>query len=97
MKKIFALVSVMFLALSTQAFAVVAPAAGSLGYDIYDIVVVQGLQGAFGYVAGALAVAYGAYLIIGKSQFVVGVPALIGGGLMIKADTIAQSLGALIG
>jgi hypothetical protein len=77
-----------------EVLAVAAPAAGSFAYDIYDIAVNDILKGPIGFVAGLGAVAYGAGLAI-RQQIAGAIPALLGGGALLKADVIVGSLGVL--
>jgi len=67
------------------------------GQALYDFVVTDLIGGPIGTTAGILALVYGAYQIIGRSQFALGVPALIGGVIIVKADSLATSFGALVG
>ncbi len=86
--------SIFMLLLAQDAQAVTAPAAGSFAYDIYSIAVQDILKGPIGFVCGLGAVAYGSVLAI--RQNIMGcVPALLGGGALLKADTIVTSLGCL--
>ncbi len=79
----------------TQVWALAAPAAGTFAYDVYDIGVLQMLQGPIGFVAGAVAVVIGAVAAIaGRIMFAV--PAILGGAILLKADTIVTSMGAVI-
>ena len=67
------------------------------GQTLYDFVVVDLLGGPIGAMAGIIALAFGAYQIIGRSQFAMGVPAIIGGAIIVNADALATSFGALVG
>ena len=77
------------------AHAVVAPAVGSFAYDVYDVGVNQILKGPIGFMAGVVAVVFGAYMAI-QSQVMYALPAILGGAVLLKADTVVTSLGALI-
>lgn len=90
------LLSLMAVAASTTSvWALAAPAAGSFAYDVYDIGILQMLQGPIGFVAGAVAVILGAVAAIaGRIMFAI--PAILGGAILLKADTIVNSMGALI-
>lgn len=66
------------------------------GEDLYTFVVTDLLGGPIGLVAGILCVGYGAYNIVGRSQFAMGVPALLGGVMLLKLDSIVQSFGAML-
>ncbi len=76
-------------------WALANPAAGTFAYDVYDIGVLQMLQGPIGFVAGAVAVVIGAVAaIIGRVMLAI--PAILGGAILLKADTIVNSMGAII-
>jgi hypothetical protein len=80
--------------IGSDAFAVVTPAGGTFAYDVYEIAVTDILKGPIGFVCGLGAVCYGAVLAI--QQRVMGaVPALLGGGALLKADAIVNSLGCI--
>jgi len=88
-------VTVIALALSARnAFALAAPVAGTFAYDIYDIAVMQMLQGPIGFVAASLAIVFGAVLAI-QGRVIQAVPAVLGGALLLKADAIVTTLGAI--
>jgi len=76
------------------AHAVTAPAAGSLFYDAYDIVVNSMLKGAVGFVAAILifALSIGLFLM---QKVVPGIVGIVCAAILIKADTIVTSLGAV--
>ncbi len=80
---------------ATAAFAVVVPAAGSFAYDVYDIAVTKMLQGPIGFVGGVAAMVIGAVFAI-QGKLMTGVPAIVGGAILLKADTLVSSLGAII-
>jgi hypothetical protein len=79
---------------ASDAFAIGAPATGSFAYDVYDIAVTKILKGPIGFVGGLGAVAYGAALAI-QQRIGGAIPALLGGGVLLKADEIVASLGLL--
>jgi len=79
---------------SQAAFAIVAPVAGSLGFDLYDVAVNDLLKGPAGFVGGLGAVVYGVTQLA-KSWMITAL-SVLGGSAMIKADTIVTSLGAMI-
>lgn len=79
---------------ATSAFAIAAPVAGSFMYDIYDIGVNQIIKGPAGFMAGVFAVLFGAVCLI-KAQWLPAVPAVLGGAMLLKADAIVTSMGAL--
>ena len=82
-------------ALAGAALALPVPAVGDLGYDIYSLFM-DIKDGPVGYAGAGIGIAGVAFLGY-KSQWIPAVGALLGTGAIIKADTIVQSLGALIG
>jgi len=76
------------------AHAITAPATGSLFYDAYDIVVNQMLSGAIGFVAAILifSMSIGLFLM---QKVVPGIVGIVCAAILIKADTIVTSLGAI--
>ncbi len=77
-----------------SAHAITTPVAGSFAYDIYDVGVNDILKGPIGFVAGVGAIVFGAIEAIRK-QPILGISSLLGGGILLKADTIVSSLGLL--
>ncbi len=80
---------------ASNVFAIVAPAAGSFAYDVYDIAVTRMLQGPVGFVGGVAAMVIGAVLAI-QGKLMGAIPAIIGGAILLRADTLVTSLGAVI-
>jgi hypothetical protein len=76
-------------------FAIVAPAAGSFAYDVYDVAVVKMLQGPIGFVGGVAAMIIGAVLAI-QGKIMGAIPAICGGAVLLKADALVTSLGAIV-
>ena len=76
------------------AHAFSAPAAGDLGYDIYDIVVNQGVKGPLGFVGGVAAFLFGVSRLF--SNIMIGIPTLVAAVCLIKADSILQTFGMVI-
>jgi hypothetical protein len=76
------------------AHAITAPATGSLFYDAYDIVINSMLKGAVGFVAAILifALSIGLFLM---QKVVPGIVGIVCAAILIKADTIVTSLGAV--
>jgi len=76
------------------AHAITAPATGSLFYDAYDIVINSMLKGAVGFVAAILifAMSIGLFLM---QKVVPGIVGIVCAAILIKADTIVTSLGAV--
>ncbi len=82
------------LGVASLSFAMTAPVAGAFAFDIYDIGVNKILKGPIGFIAGLGAVVYSGISMV-KGDLMTAVPALLGGGAIIKSDTIASSLGML--
>ena len=82
------------LALAGGAHAFTAPAAGDLGYDIYDIVVNKGVKGPLGFVGGVAAFLFGVSRLF--SNVMVGIPTIVAAVCLIKSDTILQTFGMVI-
>ena len=76
------------------AHAFSAPAAGDLGYDIYDIVVNQGVKGPLGFVGGVAAFRFGVSRLF--SNIMIGIPTIVAAVCLIKADSILQTFGMVI-
>jgi hypothetical protein len=79
---------------TSVAYAFQAPAAGDLGYDIYDIVVNQGVKGPMGFVGGVAAFLFGVSRLF--SNIMIGIPTIVAAVCLIKADSILQTFGMLI-
>ena len=82
------------MAIVPSAFAITAPAAGSFAYDVYDMAVNSILKGPIGFVCGLAAVCFGAALAI-QQKIGGAIPALLGGAVLLKSDTIVTSMGLL--
>jgi len=82
------------MAIAPSAFAITAPTTGSFAYDVYDMAVNSILKGPIGFVAGLGAVCFGAALAI-QQKIGGAIPALLGGAVLLKADTIVSSMGLL--
>ncbi|WP_041393065.1 hypothetical protein [Sphingobium sp. SYK-6] len=76
------------------AHAFSAPAAGDLGYDIYDIVVNQGVKGPLGFVGGVAAFLFGVSRLF--SNIMIGIPTIVAAVCLIKADSILQTFGMVV-
>jgi hypothetical protein len=81
-------------ATATAAHAFQAPAAGDLGYDIYDIVVNKGVKGPLGFVGGVAAFLFGVSRLF--SNIMIGIPTIVAAVCLIKADSILQTFGMVI-
>lgn len=82
------------LAKMSAAMAFATPAAGSFGFDVYDIVVNQILGGPIGFVGGVALIVWGGSQVI--KNWVITILAIIAGTIIIRADTLVTSLGATI-
>ncbi|SER14259.1 hypothetical protein SAMN05518866_105177 [Sphingobium sp. YR768] len=71
-----------------------APAQGDLGYDIYDIVVNQGVKGPMGFVGGVAAFLFGVSRLF--SNIMIGIPTIVAAVCLIKADSILQTFGMVV-
>ncbi len=92
--RIFAIMVLLFVATTPQSFAMVAPAAGSFAYDIYDIGVNSILKGAIGFMAGIAVLVVGIILVV-RQMIVPGVFTTLSGAALLKADTIVTSMGLI--
>ncbi|MBB6122845.1 hypothetical protein [Sphingobium subterraneum] len=84
----------LFALMSGGAHAFTAPAAGDLGYDIYDIVVNKGVKGPLGFVGGVAAFLFGVSRLF--SNIMVGIPTIVAAVALIKSDSILQTFGMVI-
>jgi hypothetical protein len=80
--------------IGSAAHAFQAPAAGDLGYDIYDIVVNKGVKGPLGFVGGVAAFLFGVSRLF--SNIMIGIPTIVAAVCLIKADSILQTFGMTI-
>ncbi|RSU54904.1 hypothetical protein [Sphingobium yanoikuyae] len=85
---------VVALALASAAHAFQAPTAGDLGYDIYDIVVNQGVKGPLGFVGGVAAFLFGVSRLF--SNIMIGIPTIVAAVCLIRADSILQTFGMIV-
>lgn len=95
MMNVAALGMVFALALATtaaRAFAI--PAAGDFGFDVYDIVVNQILNGPIGFIGGVALIVFGATQIM-KNWFTT-ILCIVAGTVLIRADDLVVTLGALV-
>lgn len=80
---------------AATAAAISTPASSSFAYDVYDIGVNGVLKGPIGFVGGVGAVVFGAVTAI-RGAVIQALPALLGGGILLKADAIVTTLGATV-
>ncbi|MCP3732763.1 hypothetical protein M9978_20295 [Sphingomonas sp. MG17] len=76
------------------ASAFTAPQVGDLGYDIYNIVVNEGVKGPLGFVGGVAAFLFGVSRLF--SNIMIGIPTIVAAVCLIKADSILQTFGMVI-
>jgi len=76
------------------AHAITAPTSGSFAYDVYDIAVNKMLDGPIGFVGGMMAMVIGAVAAI-QQRIMAAVPCILGGAMLLKADDLITSLGAI--
>ena len=77
------------------AHAITSPQQGTFAYSVYDVGVNDILKGPIGFVGGAAAIVYGAIMAV-QGRVMGAIPAILGGAVMLKADTIVSSLGAIV-
>ena len=70
------------------------PAAGSFGFDVYDVVVTQILSGPIGFVGGVFLIVWGATQLM--RSWMTTVTCVIAGTVLIKSVAILTSLGAVV-
>jgi len=78
---------------SVSAFIPV-PAAGSFAFDIYDVAVNEILNGPIGFTGGVASMAMGAMMAI-QQKIALALPCLLGGALLMTADTMTTALGVM--
>jgi hypothetical protein len=83
------------LLVASNAFGLATPATGSFAYDLYDIGVNQMLLGPIGFVGGCGVMVLAAILAI-RQMLLPAAGAVLGGAFLLKADTVVQSVGALV-
>src|SRR5262245_39585842 len=89
-----ALAAAACLLVGAEAFAFTTPAAGSFGFDIYDILVNQILLGPIGFCGGIFLIVWGGAQVM--KNWVITILSIIAGTIIIRADALVQSLGALV-
>jgi len=83
------------LLMSANAMAMAVPAAGSFAYDLYDIGVNQILLGPIGFIAGVASMVFAAILAI-RQMILPAAGVVLGGAFLLKADSVVQTVGAMI-
>ena len=89
-----AVITSLSMLMSGPAGAFAVPAAGSFGYDIYDLVVNQILAGPIGFVGALALIVFGATKL--TTNWMICIMCIIAGTVLIRADAIVQTLGALV-
>jgi len=90
-----AILTAVWFLLSTNAMAMTVPAAGSFAYDLYDIGVNQILLGPIGFIAGVACMVFAAILAI-RQMILPAAGVVLGGAFLLKADSVVQTIGAVI-
>lgn len=80
--------------LVSTAAAVSAPSSGTFAYEVYDLAINKILKGPVGYVGGIGAMVIGAISLI-SGRMLQAIPAILGGAVMLKADTLITGIGLL--
>lgn len=86
--------SLISLIITPSAFGIVAPAAGSFAFDLYDVAVNDVLLGAPGFVGAVIIMVVSAVNL--TRNWVLSIAGLLGGVILINADTITASMGMLV-
>ena len=81
--------------ISPNVMAMAVPAAGSFAYDLYDIGVNQILLGPIGFIAGVACMVFAAILAI-RQMILPAAGVVLGGAFLLKADSVVQTIGAVI-
>lgn len=76
------------------AAAFTAPSSGTLGYDVYNVVVNQLLSGPIGFVGAVILIVWGASQVM--KQWLITVLCVIAGTVIIKCQSIVTTLGAVV-
>lgn len=82
------------LVIAPNAFAITAPASGSFAFDLYDVAVNDVLLGAPGFVGAVIIMVVSAVNL--TRNWVLSIAGLLGGVILINADTITASMGMLV-
>ena len=78
-----------------NALAMTVPASGSFAYDLYDIGVNQILLGPVGFTGGVACMCVAAILAI-RQMILPAAGGLLGGAFLLRANTVVETIGALI-
>ncbi len=95
-KKFLSLMTLAFMTFANNVFAITAPTdPNAFGYLFYDYVVLRGLQGSIGFVAGLCIVIFGATLLP-QGKYIPALITIVSGGLILGADSIVTGFGMMI-
>ena len=83
------------LVMAGNALALTAPSTGTFAYDLYDIGVNQILKGPIGFIAGVACMVLAAVLAV-RQMLLPAVSCVLGGAFLLKADSVVQTIGAII-
>jgi hypothetical protein len=78
-----------------NSMAMTVPAAGSFAYDLYDIGVNQILLGPVGFTGGVACMCVAAILAI-RQMILPAAGVVLGGAFLLRANTVVETIGALI-
>lgn len=81
--------------LAANAMALTAPGTGTFAYDLYDIGINQILKGPIGFVAGVACMVLAAVLAV-RQMLLPAVCCVLGGAFLLKADSVVETIGAII-
>ena len=93
-QRVFLLITTALCLFAPSALAFTAPTAGDFGYDLYDIVVLKMLGGPIGFIGAVALIVWGATKIM--TQWMITIACIVAGTILIKAEGIVTTLGALI-
>jgi len=82
-------------AMGSKALAFAAPAAGDLGFEFYDIVVQQGIQGPIGFGIATIAIIFGLYGFAQRNWYM-GLGGLAGTTAMVAGDSVVTGVGFVV-
>jgi len=81
--------------LAGNALALTAPGTGTFAYDLYDIGINQILKGPIGFVGGVACMVLAAVLAV-RQMLLPAVCSVLGGAFLLKADSVVETIGALL-
>ena len=87
--------AILVLVQAENSLAMTVPASGSFAYDLYDIGVNQILLGPVGFTGGVACMCVAAILAI-RQMILPAAGVVLGGAFLLRANTVVESIGALI-